>query len=373
MDTFAEIMFFISLLIAIYFICRGIFKLVKGGGAKQSFKYGLIALAASLLFVIVGIIANPVKTTTSHQDRIAKAQTSRTSKKHTQTKSADKSASKKQSSKSNSKKANSKKSTSHKSSTKKASSKKSVSHKSSTKKTSSKKSVPHKSSSKKTSSKKSVSHKSNSKKASSMKSASHKSSTKKQTSKSSQATKKTMAQKSSSKRESKSKKATKKHYNFSKIKLGMTKSQVIAILGKPTDQNSSTLIYGSADLDFDHDKLFDGSPRKIHKTANKKAKAEAKKASRKKVNASQLKSFAKAFGQKDVETLQRNVGIAYSSTETPQGMAYGWKTNYGMLYRLDDSETGLTHVYKGGLGDDGTELYVGQTIKQKQRRSYYYY
>lgn len=206
-----------------------------------------------------------------------------------------------------------------------------------------------------------------------MKSASHKSSTKKQTSKSSQATKKTMAQKSSSKRESKSKKATKKHYNFSKIELGMTKSQVIAILGKPTDQNSSTLIYGSADLDFDHDKLFDGSPRKIHKAANKKAKAEAKKASRKKVNASQLKSFAKAFGQKDVETLQRNVGIAYSSTETPQGMAYGWKTNYGMLYRLDDSETGLTHVYKGGLGDDGTELYVGQTIKQKQRRSYYYY
>ncbi|WP_430490304.1 hypothetical protein [Lactiplantibacillus pentosus] len=358
MDTFAEIMFFISLLITIYFICRGIFNLIKGGGAKQSFKYGLIALAASLLFVIVGIIANPVKTTTSHQDRIAKAQTSRTSKKHTQTKSADKSASKKQSSKSNSKKANSKKSASHKSSTKKVSSKKSVSHKSSTKKTSSKKSV---------------SHKSNSKKASSMKSASHKSSTKKQTSKSSQATKKTMAQKSSSKRESKSKKATKKHYNFSKIKLGMTKSQVIAILGKPTDQNSSTLIYGSADLDFDHDKLFDGSPRKIHKAANKKAKAEAKKASRKKVNASQLKSFAKAFGQKDVETLQRNVGIAYSSTETPQGMAYGWKTNYGMLYRLDDSETGLTHVYKGGLGDDGTELYVGQTIKQKQRRSYYYY
>lgn len=313
MDTFAEIMFFISLLIAIYFICRGIFKLVKGGGAKQSFKYGLIALAASLLFVIVGIIANPVKTTTSHQDRIAKAQTSRTSKKHTQTKSADKSASKKQSSKSNSKKANSKKS------------------------------------------------------------ASHKSSTKKQPSKSSQATKKTMAKKSSSKHESKSKKATKRHYNFSKIKLGMTKSQVIAILGKPTDQNSSTLIYGSADLDFDHDKLFDGSPRKIHKAANKKAKAEAKKASRKKVNASQLKSFAKVFGQKDVETLQRNVGIAYSSTETPQGMAYGWKTNYGMLYRLDDSETGLTHVYKGGLGDDGTELYVGQTIKQKQRRSYYYY
>ncbi|EQM52542.1 hypothetical protein N692_09520 [Lactiplantibacillus plantarum EGD-AQ4] len=358
MDTFAEIMFFISLLIAIYFICRGIFKLVKGGGAKQSFKYGLIALAASFLFVIVGLIANPVENTASHQDRIAKAQTSRTSKRHTSAKSADNIASKKQSSKSSSNKANSKKSTSHKSSTKKVSSKKSASHKTSTKKTSSKKTISHKSSTKKTSSKKS---------------ASHKSSTKKQTSKSSQATKKTMAQKASSKRESKNKKATKKHYNFSKIKLGMTKSQVISILGKPTDQNSSTLIYESADLDFDHNKLFDGSPRKIHKAANKKATADAKKASRKKANASQLKSFAKVFGQKDVETLQKNVGITYSSTETSQGMAYGWKTNYGMLYRLDDSETGLTHVYKGGLGDDGTELYVGQTIKQKQRRSYYYY
>ncbi|EIW13334.1 hypothetical protein KCA1_2039 [Lactiplantibacillus pentosus KCA1] len=274
MYTFAAIMFLISLLIFIYFICRGIFKLIVGGGAKQSFKHGLISLAASILFLIVGSIANPVKNTASHQDRTAKTQASRASK----VKSDDKSANTKQDSKSSSKI---------------------------------------------------------------------------QASKSSQ--------------------ATKKHYDFSKIKLGMTKAQVIAILGEPTDQNSSTLYYGSADLDFDHDQLFDGSPSEIHKAANKKATADAKKASRKKANASQLKSFAKVFGQKDVETLQKNVGIAYSSTETSQGMAYGWKTNYGMLYRLDDSETGLTHVYKGGLGDDGTELYVGQTIKQKQRRSYYYY
>lgn len=71
METFAEIMFFISLLIFIYFICQGIFKLIKGGGSKLSFKYGLIALAASFLFVIVGLIANPVKNTVSSKDTIA--------------------------------------------------------------------------------------------------------------------------------------------------------------------------------------------------------------------------------------------------------------------------------------------------------------
>ena len=153
----------------------------------------------------------------------------------------------------------------------------------------------------------------------------------------------------------------------------MTKSQVIAIMGKPTEQDTTYLMYGSDDLDFHDDKLFDGSPRNIKEAATKKEKNEAKESIRKRVNESELKSFAKVFGQKDVETLQKYVGSAYSSIETSQGMAYGWKTDYGMLYRLDDSSTGITHVYKDGLGDSGTQLYVGQTIKQKQRRNYYYY
>lgn len=170
-----------------------------------------------------------------------------------------------------------------------------------------------------------------------------------------------------------SKSSSSEKYDFSRVKLGMTKSQVIAIIGKPTDENSSTLMYGSDDLDFENDKLFDGSPDEIHKAAIKKDKTEANESSKKRVNEGKLKSFAKVFGQKDVETLQKYVGSAYSSIETSQGMAYGWKTDYGMLYRLDDSRTGITHVYKDGLGDSGTQLYVGQTIKQKQRRNYYYY
>ncbi|WP_076636649.1 hypothetical protein [Lactiplantibacillus plantarum] len=170
-----------------------------------------------------------------------------------------------------------------------------------------------------------------------------------------------------------SKSSSSKKYDFSKVRLGMTKSQVIAIMGKPTEQDTTYLMYGSDDLDFHDDKLFDGSPRNIKEAATKKEKNEAKESIRKRVNESELKSFAKVFGQKDVETLQKYVGSAYSSIETSQGMAYGWKTDYGMLYRLDDSSTGITHVYKDGLGDSGTQLYVGQTIKQKQRRNYYYY
>ncbi|AYC71695.1 MULTISPECIES: hypothetical protein [Lactiplantibacillus] len=310
METFAEIMFFISLLIFIYFICRGIFKLIKGAGSKQSFKYGLIALAASFLFVIVGLIANPVKNTASSKDTIAHSKKISTSK----IESPDKSSNKKHSNKSSSKRSNSKKTT--------------------LKKTSSSKKKPSENNSD---------------------------------------TKKTVAKKSSSKNKASTKKTKKKVYSFNKIKIGMTKSQVISIMGKPTDESSSTLMYGSDDLDFENDKLFDGSPDKIHKAAIKKDKAEAKESSKKRANESELKSFAKVFGQKDVETLQKYVGSAYSSIETSQGMAYGWKTDYGMLYRLDDSSTGITHVYKDGLGDSGTQLYVGQTLKQKQRRNYYHY
>lgn len=300
METFAEIMFFISLLIFIYFICRGIFKLIKGAGSKQSFKYGLIALAASFLFVIVGLIANPVKNTASSKDTIAHSKKISTSK----IESPDKSSNKKHSKKTTLKKT---------------------------------------------------------------------SSSKKKPSENNSDTKKTVAKKSSSKNKASTKKTKKKVYSFNKIKIGMTKSQVISIMGKPTDESSSTLMYGSDDLDFENDKLFDGSPDKIHKAAIKKDKAEAKESSKKRANESELKSFAKVFGQKDVETLQKYVGSAYSSIETSQGMAYGWKTDYGMLYRLDDSSTGITHVYKDGLGDSGTQLYVGQTLKQKQRRNYYHY
>ncbi|MFB9770126.1 hypothetical protein [Lactiplantibacillus modestisalitolerans] len=175
--------------------------------------------------------------------------------------------------------------------------------------------------------------------------------------------------KASSKESKKKSESQKKTYDFSKIKLGMTKSEIVKIIGKPDSDISGNLSYGDDYLALNDDgKLFSGSPDSIQKQIDAKNKAKKESSSNK---ADQLKSFAKAFGQKDVQTLQKYVGSAYSSTETPDGMAYGWKTDYGMLYRLDDSSTGITHVYKDGLGDKGTELYAGQTIKTKPK--YYYH
>lgn len=311
METFAEIMFFISLLIFIYFICQGIFKLIKGGGSKLSFKYGLIALAASFLFVIVGLIANPVKNTVSSKDTIAHPKKISTSK----IESDDKRSNKKHLNKSSSKRSDSKKTSSNKTSN-----------------------------------------------------------IKKKSSENNSDTKKTVAKKSSSKNKASAKKATKKQYNFNKVKLGMTKSKIISILGKPDSDTSGTLSYGKDYLMLNEKgKLFSGSPKAIQKQIDANIKKEKASSSKKVENDRELRSYAKIFGQKDVETLQKYVGTVYSSIETSSGMAYGYSTEYGMLYRLDDSSTGITHVYKDGLGDSGTQLYVGQTIKQKQRKNYYYY
>lgn len=262
MTAIIDTVFLISFIAFLYFIGRGTLKFLTNKDTKHSFKYGLLSLLLSLVFIVIGIIFDPAIKSSSESDNYNSVNNDSTTSK----KSPD--------------------STSQSHSSKSSSSKK---------------------------------------------------------------------------------------YDFSKVKLGMTKSQVTAIMGKHTDENSSTLMYGSDDLDFQNDKLFDGSPDEVHKAAIKKDKTEANESSKKRVNESQLKSFAKVFGQKDVETLQKYVGSAYSSIETSQGMAYGWKTDYGMLYRLDDSKTGITHVYKDGLGDSGTQLYVGQTVKQKQRRNYYYY
>lgn len=213
----------------------------------------------------------------------------------------------------------------------------------------------------------STSKQSNSEKASS-------SSKKKATPKKTESTKESKAKqaktKANSKKTKKQAKTKKKTYDFSRVKLGMTKSEIVKAIGKPDSDTSGTLSYGDDYLMLNNDgKLFSGSPAAIQKQINAKNQSKKESSSNK---SSQLKSFAKAFGQKDVQTLQKYVGSAYSSTETPAGMAYGWKTDYGMLYRLDDSETGITHVYKDGLGDKGTELYTGQTIKQKPRVQYRY-
>lgn len=61
-----------------------------------------------------------------------------------------------------------------------------------------------------------------------------------------------------------------KEYDFSNLKLGMTKEKVISILGRPINQNSVTLYYGKNDSDFDNgNKLINGSPKNINEAAKK--------------------------------------------------------------------------------------------------------
>ncbi|OUT03341.1 DNA repair protein RadA [Lactiplantibacillus plantarum] len=159
MTAIINTVFLISFIAFLYFIGRGTLKFLTNKDTKHSFKYGLLSLLVSLVFIVIGIIFDPAIKSSSESDNYNSVNNDSTTSK----KSPD--------------------STSQSHSSKSSSSKK---------------------------------------------------------------------------------------YDFSKVKLGMTKSQVTAIMGKPTDENSSTLMYGSDDLDFQNDKLFDGSPDEVHKAAIKK-------------------------------------------------------------------------------------------------------
>lgn len=187
---------------------------------------------------------------------------------------------------------------------------------------------------------------------------------------------KTAAKKTERKNKTKS---SSSKYDFSKISLGMTQEQVISLLGQPTSQSKIDLWYGDDDLNFDSSgKLYDGSPANIKKAAN--TVAAAQKSSEKKQDKvaadssskqSDLSLYARTFGQKDVETLQKYGSSVYPSTKVSTGMMYGYKSPAGMLYRVDTTSNNITTVYKdNGSGDLGDILYQGRTIVQKQHNTY---
>lgn len=90
---------------------------------------------------------------------------------------------------------------------------------------------------------------------------------------------------------------------------------------------------------------------------------------------SKLTSFAKSFGLKDAETVQKRVNTAYSSQYIDgYGQGFGWKTKYGTLIRIDD-DNNMTTVYlydENSTDGLGTKLYEGHTIFQKARVNNYY-
>lgn len=198
------------------------------------------------------------------------------------------------------------------------------------------------------------------------------------------AVKKTSAKKTSAS----SKKATSKkpEYDFSKVALDMTPDQVIKAIGQPTKQDGDIYYYGHDVLKFWNGKLYNGSPKNISaaydaywtsaNAASKAAKESQKEQAEKEAQHEEtFKIFARTFGTKDVESIQRDGWFA--STTINGQMAYSWKPEgYDTLIRIDTTGDQLTTVYrydassKNGLGEI---LYQGKTILQKRAKYYNYY
>lgn len=164
---------------------------------------------------------------------------------------------------------------------------------------------------------------------------------------------------------------TKQEAKFKQIKIGMTKDQVIAILGQPTDQTDVMFYYGKDDIDFDSNgKVMDGSIGTLSEDADSQAKASAKTASKaaakQKETANGLDSAARRFGTRSTDYLAK-MPSTFRATDLGDKMQYGFRSQYGMLVRIDDANR-MTRVYQydpnaeGGLGK---LLFTGRTIYQK--------
>lgn len=89
-----------------------------------------------------------------------------------------------------------------------------------------------------------------------------------------------------------------------------------------------------------------------------------------------LHAYAKSFGMKDAETVQKMVGSAYSSKYIDgQGITYAWATQYGTPMRVDNANNKITtvYLYNKDTNSFGEILYQGQTILQKAPKQYHFY
>lgn len=171
-----------------------------------------------------------------------------------------------------------------------------------------------------------------------------------------------------------------------KLKRGMSYDEVKRIMkDKPTtDERSESGTYllqynfSTVILSFDeNDKLtaaIEGAPQ-IAKQAQESIK-KAKKESSELMEAKKIR--AAVFGEKPVETIQKNVGISYAAERVGDSMYYLWDTGdkkVGKLLRVDDPQR-FTTVYEydknGRDGMFGKELYTGRTIMENPKKVYIY-
>lgn len=150
------------------------------------------------------------------------------------------------------------------------------------------------------------------------------------------------------------------------ITLGMSKEEVIDILGEPVaDETDETgqemLIFDDGTSYFlESERIVGGSTEDIMDQVSKQ----------KKNTESSKKGFAISFGKKPTETLAERQFVYKAEQLDDTTMKYTWKTGVdevGTLIRIDSAER-MTKVYlydedaEDGLGE---ELYSGRTIFDK--------
>jgi outer membrane protein assembly factor BamE (lipoprotein component of BamABCDE complex) len=150
--------------------------------------------------------------------------------------------------------------------------------------------------------------------------------------------------------------STSKQSRFSNIKLGMTKKEVIKELGKPDFQTSRNLTYGKKDIYLVDNKVIGGNYKSLQKQVDKKN-------AEKKEKQEQLKGSAQVFGKRSTKHLE-SMPSAYKKIPLDTGETmYSWKTDYGLLVRVDSADGATTKVYKyDKKADDGLGelLFTGQ-------------
>ncbi|MFT8338115.1 hypothetical protein [Schleiferilactobacillus harbinensis] len=169
-------------------------------------------------------------------------------------------------------------------------------------------------------------------------------------------------------------------WDFSSIKLGMTKEQVIAFLGKPTEELPNTLIYDRNEIDFDtNGKVMNGTPSSISEQADaaeqkaiQESKNKAESASESSRKQQQIVWSAQRFGELSSQHLSKYPSV-YRAVQIGDSIAYLNKLEDGTMLVRYDSPNLITNVYIYDSTKDygmGQLLYTGRTNLQDKAKTY---
>ena len=159
--------------------------------------------------------------------------------------------------------------------------------------------------------------------------------------------------------------------DYTALKLGMTKSRVQSIAGKPQSKTTTAWTYKKGNVYFADGKTVSGGDvgtlqdQTEQSASSSKAKAQDKQ--------DRIKSYAQAFGRKPTDTISQRPGVYKSSQIDDDTTEYMWSnpaSDVPTLIRFDTASNSMTKVYlydstaKNGIGK---QLFTGSTIKQKAK------